>query len=51
MNDFPDLREPNALDALAYVGMKICEYGAYCIIGAVLCAFWIATSEIAGVLP
>ena len=43
MNHFPDLREPNALDALAHVGLKVAEYGAYLIIGVALCAFWIVT--------
>lgn len=36
-------REPNALDALSYVGMKVCEYGAYAIILAAICGFWMVT--------
>lgn len=34
-------REPNALDALSYVEMKVCEYGA--IILAAICGFWMVT--------
>jgi hypothetical protein len=35
--------EPNALDALAYVGMKAAEYGAYAIIIGCLALAWIGT--------
>lgn len=35
--------EPTALDAAAYVGMKIAEYGAYTIIAGCILAFGIAT--------
>lgn len=37
------IREPNALDAAAYVGMKVAEYGAYSIFGVVLFGFAVAT--------
>ena len=36
-------REPNALDAIAYVGMKIAVAGAYITIALALAAFWIGT--------
>lgn len=36
-------REPNALDAAAYVAVKIAEYGAYTIIAAAILGFGIAT--------
>lgn len=36
-------REPNALDAAAYVAMRIAEYGAYLICGIALCVFWVVT--------
>ncbi len=36
-------REPNALDAVAYVAVRIAEYGAYLIIGFALCVFWVVT--------
>lgn len=37
-------REPNAQDALAYVGMKIAEWTSYAIIVYALCKLWGATS-------
>jgi len=36
-------REPNALDALAYVGVKIAEYGAYAVIVSCIALAWIGT--------
>jgi hypothetical protein len=36
-------REPNALAALAYVGIKIAEYGAYAIIAGCIALAWIGT--------
>jgi len=36
-------REPNALDALAYVGCKVAEYGSYTILVAAVIGFGIAT--------
>lgn len=36
-------REPNALNALAYVGMKTAEYSAYAIILIALLVFWVMT--------
>ncbi len=38
----PD-REPNALDAAAYVGMKIAHAGAWAIILICVVLFWAAT--------
>ena len=35
--------EPNALDALAYVGMKTAEYGSYAIILIAPLVFWVMT--------
>jgi hypothetical protein len=35
--------EPTALDALAYIGLKIAEYGAYTIIAVAILGFGIAT--------
>lgn len=36
-------REPNALDAAAYVGMKVAEYGAWAVIAICILGFWVAT--------
>ena len=39
----PMNREPNALDAIAYVGMRIAEIGAYFLIGFAIFVFWVIT--------
>jgi hypothetical protein len=36
-------REPNELDALAYVGGRVAEYGAYAVIAICISLFWIGT--------
>jgi hypothetical protein len=36
-------REPNALDAAAYVAMKAAEYASYAIIFGAVAALWIGT--------
>lgn len=33
-------REPNPLDAAAYVAMKIAEWGAYALIVGTICIAW-----------
>jgi len=43
MNQFSDLREPNALDALAYVAGWVARIGAGCLVVAAICVFWIIT--------
>ncbi len=42
-HQFPDLREPNALDALAYVAGWVARVGAGFLFVAAVCVWWILT--------